>query len=564
MALAARAPIVGLIDSAGARLEAGVAALAGFGEIFQRHIRARGIIPQLSLIMGPCAGAEAFSPALADFVFMVANTSHLFVTGPDIVRTVASEATNAQELGGAQVHAEKSGLCDRVYANDFEALKQMRRLIDFLPASNADGPPEWPSFDDTARLDPSLDTLIPDDPHQPYDIKELILKTVDEGDFFEIQETHARNIVTGFGRIDGRTVGVVANQPMVLAGVLDADAARKAARFVRFCGCFAIPIITFVDAPGFLPGVAQEHGGLATQGAKLIFAYAEASAPKVTLVTRNAFGGAYAMMGSKQLGGDVNFAWPTARIALIGATGGSSGDPECSPYAAVAHGVIDEVIGPRATRKKIASALATLAARSGEARGKNTVAPRCDPDPVRGLRPFSFPHAPCYACGQQVVKPLLRSSWCFWAASAFAGFAFHASAAFAATPVAVWRPHMTVPIAQPSAVAILASVSLVCFMMIFAAHGALAQAFKLGALEIIHPWSRATPAGAKVAAGYVVIKNDGAEPVRLVAVTVEIAGRAMLHEMTMSDNVMTMRMLPDGVVIPAHGEIALELLAAHT
>ena len=352
MALAARAPIVGLINSAGARLEAGVAALAGFGEIFERQIRACGIIPQISLIMGPCAGADAFSPALSDFVFMVANVGHLFVTGPEIVRTVANEAVSAQELGGAQVHAAKTGLCDRAYANDFEALKQMRRLIDFLPASNVEGASEWPSFDDVGRLDPSLETLVPEDPLKTYDMKELIEKTVDESDFFEIQEAHARSIVTGFGRIDGRTIGVVANQPLVLAGVIDADAARKAARFVRFCDRFAIPIVTFVDAPGFLPGLAQEHGGLVREVAELIFAYGSARAPKVTIITRNAFGGAYVAMGSKHLGGGVNLAWPTARVALTGR------DASASPHAAA--GYIDEVIEPSATRAKIAQALATL------------------------------------------------------------------------------------------------------------------------------------------------------------------------------------------------------------
>ncbi len=355
-ALSARAPIVGLFDSGGARLEAGVAALAGFGEIFRRHVLASGVIPQISLIMGPCVGADAFSPALTDFVFMVENTSHLFVTGPDIVRTIANEAITADELGGARVLAAKTSLCDRAYANDFEALMQMRRLIDFLPASTIAGVPEWPSFDDAERQDSSLDTLVPENPLKTYDMRELIEKTVDEGDFFEIAEAHARNIVAGFGRIDGRTVGVVANQPMVLAGVLDADAARKAARFVRFCNCFGVPIVTFVDAPGFLPGVAQEHSGLAREVAELIFAYGEARAPKVTIVTRNAFGGAYAVMGSKHLGADLNLAWPTARIALIGA-GDDSG---ASPFEAAARGFIDEVIEPRATRSKIARALAAL------------------------------------------------------------------------------------------------------------------------------------------------------------------------------------------------------------
>ena len=362
LALAARAPIVGLFDSGGARLEAGVAALAGYGEIFQRQIRASGIIPQISLIMGPCAGAGAFRPALTDFIFMVENASHLYATGPEIVRTIANEAVTAEELGGARVHVEKTGLCDRAYANDFEALGQMRRLIDFLPASNASGVPEWPSFDNAERQDPSLDTLIPEDPLKTYDMKELIEKTVDEGDFFELGEAYGRGIVAGFGRIDGRTVGVIANQPMVLAGALEAQAARKAARFVRFCDSFGVPIVTFVDAPGFLPGLAQEHGGLVREVAELIFAYGGARAPKVTLVARNAFGGAYAVMGPKQLGRDVNstasFAWPTARIALVGVSAGA--DVGASPHEAAARGFIDAVIEPRATRSAIARALAAL------------------------------------------------------------------------------------------------------------------------------------------------------------------------------------------------------------
>jgi len=361
-ALAARAPIAGLFDSGGARLEAGVAALAGYGEIFQRHSRASGIIPQISLIMGPCAGAGAFRPALTDFTFMVENGSHLYVTGPEIVRTIANEAVSAEELGGARVHAAKTGLCDRAYANDFEALKQMRRLIDFLPACNASGVPEWPSFDDAERQDASLDTLIPDDPLKTYDMRELIKKVADEGDFFELGEACGRGIIAGFARIDGRTVGVIASQPMVLAGAIDAEAARKAARFVRFCGGFAVPIVTFVDAPGFLPGLAQEHGGLIREVADLIFAYGAARAPKVTLVTRNAFGGAYAVMGSKQLGRDVNstasFAWPTARIALVGVSAGEN--VGASPHEAAARGYIDAVIEPRATRSTIARALAAL------------------------------------------------------------------------------------------------------------------------------------------------------------------------------------------------------------
>jgi propionyl-CoA carboxylase beta chain len=380
MALRNRAPIIGLFDAGGARIQEGVAALGGYGEVFQRNVLASGVIPQISVIMGPCAGGDVYSPAMTDFIFMVRDTSYMFVTGPDVVKTVTNETVTAEELGGASVHTTKSSIADRAYDNDVEALLQMRRLIDFLPASNTDDVPEWPSFDDAQRLDKSLDTLIPDNPNKPYDIKELISKVADEGDFFEIQEAHARNIVTGFGRIEGRTVGFVANQPMVLAGVLDADASRKAARFVRFCDCFNIPIVTFVDVPGFLPGTAQEYGGLIKHGAKLLFAYAEATVPKVTVITRKAFGGAYDVMASKHLRGDINFAWPTAQIAVMGAKGaveiifrGDIGDQSkiaarskeyeerfLSPFVAAERGYIDEVIMPHSTRRRIARVLAML------------------------------------------------------------------------------------------------------------------------------------------------------------------------------------------------------------
>jgi propionyl-CoA carboxylase beta chain len=297
-----------------------------------------------------------------------------------VVKTVTNETVTAEELGGASIHTTKSSIADRAYENDVEALLQMRRLIDFLPASNRDEIPEWPAFDDAERIDMSLDTLIPDNPNKPYDVKELIAKVVDEGDFFEIQEAHARNIVVGFGRMDGRSVGLVANQPMVLAGVLDSDASRKAARFVRFCDAFNIPIITFVDVPGFLPGTAQEYGGLIKHGAKLLFAYAEATVPKVTLITRKAFGGAYDVMASKHLRGDVNYAWPTAQIAVMGAKGAVEiifradiGDKDkiaartkeyeerfLSPFVAAERGYIDEVVMPHSTRRRIARALAML------------------------------------------------------------------------------------------------------------------------------------------------------------------------------------------------------------
>ncbi|MFG1398681.1 MULTISPECIES: acyl-CoA carboxylase subunit beta [Roseixanthobacter] len=386
MALKTRAPIIGLFDAGGARIQEGVAALGGYGEVFKRNVTASGVIPQISLIMGPCAGGDVYSPAMTDFIFMVRDTSYMFVTGPDVVKTVTNETVTAEELGGAKVHTSKSSVADGAYENDVEMLLQTRRLIDFLPANNSAGVPEWPSFDDPLRIDESLDTLIPDNPNKPYDIKELILKTVDEADFFEIQAAYAKNIVTGFGRIEGRTVGFVANQPMVLAGVLDADASRKAARFVRFCDAFEIPIVTFVDVPGFLPGTAQEYGGLIKHGAKLLFAYSQATVPLVTLITRKAFGGAYDVMASKHVGGDVNYAWPTAQIAVMGAKGAveiifraDMGDPDkiaaqtknyeqrfLSPFVAAERGYIDEVIMPHSTRRRIARALAMLRSKQVE------------------------------------------------------------------------------------------------------------------------------------------------------------------------------------------------------
>jgi propionyl-CoA carboxylase beta subunit len=339
-----------------------------------------GVIPQISVIMGPCAGGDVYSPAMTDFVFMVRDTSYMFVTGPDVVKTVTNEVVTAEELGGATVHCVKSGVADGAYENDVECLLQMRRLIDFLPANNSDGVPEWPSFDDIEREEPSLDTLVPDNPNKPYDIKELIQKVADEGDFFEIAAAHAKNIVTGFGRVAGRSVGFVANQPMVLAGVLDSDASRKGARFVRFCDAFNIPIVTFVDVPGFLPGTDQEYGGLIKHGAKLLFAYSQCTVPLVTVITRKAFGGAYDVMASKHVGGDVNYAWPTAQIAVMGAKGAVEiifradiGDKDkiakrtkeyegrfLSPFVAAERGYIDDVIMPHATRRRIARALAML------------------------------------------------------------------------------------------------------------------------------------------------------------------------------------------------------------
>ena len=386
MAVMNRAPLIGLFDAGGARIQEGVAALGGYGEVFLRNVLASGVIPQISVIMGPCAGGDVYSPAMTDFIFMVRDTSYMFVTGPDVVKTVTNETVTAEELGGAIVHTTKSSVADKSYENDVEALLQMRRLMDFLPSSNLSGVPELPTKDLATRIEPSLDTLVPDNPNKSYDIKELIGKLADEGDFFEIQETFARNIVVGFARMEGRTVGVVANQPLVLAGVLDADASRKAARFVRFCDCFSIPLVTLVDVPGFLPGTAQEYGGLIKHGAKLLFAFAEATVPKVTVITRKAYGGAYDVMSSKHIRGDVNYAWPSAEIAVMGAKGAVEilyrdelGDPEkiaarvaeykarfANPFIAAERGYIDEVIRPRDTRMRLCRALNMLRGKTVE------------------------------------------------------------------------------------------------------------------------------------------------------------------------------------------------------
>ncbi len=380
MAMKARAPIIGLFDAGGARIQEGVAALGGYGDVFKRNVLASGVIPQISVIMGPCAGGDVYSPAMTDFIFMVKDTSYMFVTGPDVVKTVTNEVVSAEELGGASIHATKSSIADGAFENDLETLLQMRRLIDFLPSNSAAGVPEWPTYDDIEREERSLDTLVPENPNKPYDIRELIVKVADEGDFFELSPAFARNIVIGFGRMAGRTVGFVANQPMVLAGVLDSDASRKAARFVRFCDAFDIPIITFVDVPGFLPGTDQEYGGLIKHGAKLLFAYSQATVPLVTVITRKAFGGAYDVMASKHIGADVNYAWPTAQIAVMGAKGAVEiifradiGDAEkiaartreyedrfLSPFVAAERGYIDEVIMPHATRRRLCRALAML------------------------------------------------------------------------------------------------------------------------------------------------------------------------------------------------------------
>ena len=380
MAMQNGAPVIGINDSGGARIQEGVASLAGYAEVFQRNIMASGVVPQISLIMGPCAGGAVYSPAMTDFIFMVRDTSYMFVTGPDVVKTVTNEQVTAEELGGAATHTRKSSVADGAFENDVEALAEVRRLVDFLPLNNRDHVPVRPFFDDPGRVEHSLDTLIPQNPNTPYDMAELIQKVADEGDFYEIQADFARNILTGFIRLEGRTVGVVANQPMVLAGCLDIDSSRKAARFVRFCDAFEIPILTFVDVPGFLPGTGQEFGGVIKHGAKLLFAYGEATVPKVTVITRKAYGGAYDVMASKHLRGDFNYAWPTAEIAVMGAKGAVEilyrselGTPEklaartaeyetrfANPFVAAEKGFIDEVIMPHSTRRRVSRAFASL------------------------------------------------------------------------------------------------------------------------------------------------------------------------------------------------------------
>ncbi len=374
------APVIGLNDSGGARIQEGVASLGGYAEVFQRNVLASGVIPQISVIMGPCAGGAVYSPAMTDFICMVRDTSYMFVTGPDVVKTVIQEEVSHEELGGARTHTAKSGVADLAFDNDLETLSQVRRLFQFLPLSNRDGVPVRETADPADRDEPSLDTLVPVQPNKPYDMREVLEKVLDEGDFFEIQPDFAGNILIGFGRVEGRTVGVVANQPMELAGCLDIDSSRKAARFVRFCDCFNIPIVTFVDVPGFLPGTDQEYGGLIKHGAKLLFAYAETTSPKITVITRKAYGGAYDVMASKHLRGDINLAWPTAEIAVMGPKGAveiifraDMGDPDkiqqrtdeyrrkfANPFVAASRGYIDDIILPRETRTRIARSLKML------------------------------------------------------------------------------------------------------------------------------------------------------------------------------------------------------------
>lgn len=381
-------PIIGLNDSGGARIQEGVASLGGYAEVFWRNVQASGVIPQISVIMGPCAGGAVYSPAMTDFIFMVKDTSYMFVTGPDVVKTVTNEVVTAEELGGASTHSKKSSVADGAFENDIEALLEVRRLFDYLPQSQRVAPPALPTKDPIDRLEHGLDTLIPANPNQPYDMHEVITKVADEGSFFEIQKDHAGNILCGFIRLNGSTIGVVANQPMVLAGCLDIDSAKKAGRFVRFCDAFNIPILTLVDVPGFLPGTAQEYGGIIKHGAKLLFAYAEATVPMVTVITRKAYGGAYDVMASKHIRADVNYAWPTAEIAVMGAKGATEilyrselEDPDkiaartkeyedrfANPFIAAKRGFIDEVIMPHSTRRRIIRAFEIL-------KGKNAAAP---------------------------------------------------------------------------------------------------------------------------------------------------------------------------------------------
>lgn len=374
------APIIGISDSGGARIQEGVASLGGYAEVFQRNVMASGVVPQISMIMGPCAGGAVYSPAITDFIFMVQDTSYMFVTGPDVVKTVTHEIVTAEELGGAKTHTGKSGVADLAFENDVDAINRLRRFFDFLPLNNRSDVPERPTQDPADRLEKSLDSIIPANPNKPYDMKAVIGKVVDESDFFEIQSDYAKNIIIGFARMEGSTVGIVANQPLVLAGCLDIQSSIKAARFVRFCDAFSIPLLTFVDVPGFMPGTAQEYGGIIKHGAKLLYAYAECTVPKITVITRKAYGGAYDVMASKHLRGDVNLAWPTAEIAVMGAKGAVEiifrqdlDDVEkierrteeykekfANPFNASRRGYIDDVIQPSKTRKRICRSLVML------------------------------------------------------------------------------------------------------------------------------------------------------------------------------------------------------------
>ncbi|MCE7928661.1 MAG: acyl-CoA carboxylase subunit beta [Chloroflexi bacterium CFX7] len=384
LAMMTGAPIVGIQDSGGARIQDGPESLRGFGEIFAMNTLASGVVPQISVIMGPCAGGAVYSPAITDFVFMTEGTSQMFITGPDVVRSVTGEEVTQEELGGADVHAMKSGVAHFALAGEEETLAEVRRLLSFIPSNNADDPPYRPAGDDPARAEEDLLTIVPAEPNRPYDVRDVVYRIVDDGDFLEVHDRYAPNIVVGLGRMGGRTVGFVCNQPMHLAGSLDINASRKAARFVRFCDCFNIPLVTLVDVPGYLPGTSQEYNGIITHGAKLLFAYSEATVPKIAVVLRKAYGGAYLVMSSKHLRGDMNYAWPTAEVAVMGPDGAANivyreeiakaENPEArrkelideyrekfaNPYIPAGRGFLDDVIDPRATRAKIISALEML------------------------------------------------------------------------------------------------------------------------------------------------------------------------------------------------------------
>ncbi|WP_025770952.1 acyl-CoA carboxylase subunit beta [Thioalkalivibrio sp. HK1] len=380
------APVIGLNDSGGARIQEGVASLAGYAEVFQRNVSASGVVPQISMIMGPCAGGAVYSPAMTDFIFMVKGSAYMYVTGPEVVKTVTREEVTHEDLGGAQTHSVRSGVCDRSFENDVEALLMLRRFMSFLPANNRKKAPFRATDDPPSRIEPSLDSLVPDHPNKPYDMRELIVKIADDSEFFELKPDYAKNLLIGLARIRGNPVGIVANQPLVLAGCLDIDSSIKAARFVRFCDSFNIPIITFVDVPGFMPGTVQEYGGIIRHGAKLLYAFAEATVPKITLITRKAYGGAYDVMSSKHLRGDINLAWPSAEIAVMGAKGAveilhkkDAADPAkieehteayahafSNPLAAARRGFIDDIIMPRDTRARLCRALSMLREKSLE------------------------------------------------------------------------------------------------------------------------------------------------------------------------------------------------------
>jgi propionyl-CoA carboxylase beta chain len=385
LALSTGAPFIQINDSGGARIQEGAASLAGYGHIFERNVRASGVIPQISIIMGPCAGGAVYSPAITDFTFMVRETSHMFITGPEVIKAVTGEEVSFEELGGAMTHASRSGVASFVSQDEEECLAMVRHLLSYLPSNNLEDPPAYAVVDDPERHDEGLTHLIPDSPKEPYDMHEVIRRVVDDGDFFEVFPFWAMNIVIGFARLDGRTVGIVANQPKVLAGTLDIDSSEKASRFVRFCDAFNIPLVSFVDVPGFLPGKEQEFGGIIRHGAKLLYAFAEATVPRMTVITRKAYGGAYLVMNSKHLRADVSFAWPTAEIAVMGPEGAvnvvfrkeieKAEDPAArreeliaeyqrrfaNPYVAAERGFIDDVIEPAETRPRLIKALRMLA-----------------------------------------------------------------------------------------------------------------------------------------------------------------------------------------------------------